>query len=382
MVVSTGYLGDGLTIGLWIGLLTPPQGQAGCANEVQGISELVLSSLQATSPTIVPVGRRRWCVAVAVVAFLTLAGGASSSAFSQSANSGDILTRTVEPGYSGNFPDPSILVANGRYYAYATQSGGDNIQLIDSTDLVHWKVEHDALPVLPEWASAGFTWAPSVAVDPSGGYEMFYAARDRSSGLQCIGRATAASPLGPFVDHSTQPFLCQTDLGGSIDPYVFSDDGLDYLVWKSDGATGQPQQIWSEQLDVDDDALVGSSSLLLSAISSWENGVVEGPAMLHSGTGLFLYFSGNRWSSSSYSIGVVGCDSPLGPCANTPTGQTLDPLGNVVGPGGPGFFTADDGETMMAYAAWVGTPGSPTGRRALFLATVEPTSTFPNLIEA
>jgi beta-xylosidase len=271
-------------------------------------------------------------------------------------------------------------VWGGRTYAYSTQSGGDNIQVIVSTDLLHWAGPLDALPVLPGWASPGYTWAPAVAADPSGGFEMFYAAEERSSGLECIGRATSASPEGPFVDRGRQPFVCQTSLGGSIDPYVFTDGGTDYLIWKSDGADGQPQQLWSEELGEGDRALVGSSALLLSATSSWEDGVVEGPAMLETAGGLFLYFSGNRWSTSSYAIGVVGCDSPVGPCVNAPTGQEVSTLSHLVGPGGPTFFTAADGQVMMAFAAWSGT-ASVDGRRQLYMDRVDTTGTLPTLIE-
>jgi hypothetical protein len=220
-----------------------------------------------------------------------------------------------------------------------------------------------------------------VAKDPIGGYEMFFAARDAHSDVQCIGLATSSTPLGPFVDRSDRPFLCQTSFGGSIDPYVFADDGSDYLVWKSDGANGQPQQLWSQQLNASDSGLVGSSSLLLSATSSWEDGVVEGPAMLRTGSELFLYFSGNRWSSAVYAIGVVGCDSPLGPCVNAPTGQAVSTAGHLVGPGGPTFFAAKDGQVMMAYVAWSSSDGPRNGPRQLYVDRVDTTGTSPTLIE-
>ncbi|MGD0880647.1 MAG: glycoside hydrolase family 43 protein [Acidimicrobiales bacterium] len=283
--------------------------------------------------------------------------------------------------YRGDFPDPSVLVVDGRYYAYATQSGGFHIQVITSTDLAKWSAPKEALPVLPVWSKPGDTWAPAVAPDPSGGFEMFYAARDAELGIQCIGRAVSRSPLGPFVDTSRQPFLCQVALGGSIDPYVMADGGTDYLVWKSDGANGAPQQVWSERLSDGDDALVGVPSLLLSASAPWENGVVEGPAMLPTANGLFLFFSGNRWSTSSYSIGVVGCDSPSGPCANGLSPQAVSTASGVSGPGGPSFFTADDGQELMAYAAWSGVPGSPSGKRELYLDAVDTSGSFPTLVE-
>jgi beta-xylosidase len=315
------------------------------------------------------------------VAALTVVAGAATAAASQPRSTPTPAPLTAGPVYTGDFPDPSVLVSGGRTYAYSTQSGGENIQVIVSTNLLDWTAPVDALPVLPPWASPGYTWAPAVAVDPSGGYQLFYAALARTSGLECIGRATSASPAGPFVDTGGQPFLCQTALGGSIDPSLFTDDGTDYLVWKSNGADGQPQQLWSQALNGRDDGLVGSSSLLLSATSSWENGVVEGPAMLQTAAGLFLYFSGNRWSTSAYAIGVVGCDSPLGPCVNAPTGQAVSTLSHLVGPGGPTFFTETDGQVMMAFAAWSGTADAPDGRRQLYMDRVDTTGTSPTLIE-
>ncbi len=289
--------------------------------------------------------------------------------------------QTAGPVYRGDFPDPSVLVVDGRYYAYSTQSGPFHIQVITSTDLANWSAPKEALPVLPSWSRSGYTWAPAVTPDPSGGFEMFYAARDKFLGIQCIGRAVSASPLGPFVDTSSQPFLCQEALGGSIDPYVSSDDGARYLIWKSDGANGAPQQVWSEQLVDGDEVLVGGPSLLLSATAPWEKGVVEGPAVLPAANGPFLFFSGNRWSTSSYSIGVVGCDSPLGPCANGLSPRAVSTASGVSGPGGPTFFTDDDGQELMAFAAWSGIPGSATGKRELYLDAVDTSGTFPTLVE-
>ncbi len=324
---------------------------------------------------------RWWFAVVGVVLVLSVGAEAATAAATQPGRAEPAAALVPGPVYAGDFPDPSILVADGRTFAYSTQSGGANIQMIVSTDLLHWTRPVDALPVLPEWAVAGYTWAPAVASDPSGGYEMFYAARDRASGLQCIGRATSSTPGGPFIDPSQQPFLCQSSLGGSIDPYVFADGGSDYLIWKSDGAGGRPQQLWSQQLDAANDAPVGTSSLLLSATSPWEDGVVEGPAMLQTTGGLFLYFSGNRWSTSSYAIGEVGCDSPLGPCVNAPTGQEVSTLSHLEGPGGPTFFTTASGQVMMAFAAWSGPVGSTEGQRQLYMDRVDTSGTSPTLIE-
>lgn len=51
-----------------------------------------------------------------------------------------------------------------------------------------------------------------------GRFVMMYTASDTSSGKQCIGRAESASPAGPFIDARPAPLVCQSTLGGSIDP--------------------------------------------------------------------------------------------------------------------------------------------------------------------
>lgn len=325
--------------------------------------------------------KTRWTIVPATLVLLGVCAATTAATTAQASAPRSANPDVFGPVYSGNFPDPSILVVGNTYYAYSTQSGGSNIPVMSSDDLVHWDTLGDALPTVPTWASSGFTWAPAVTTDPEVGYEMFFATHDVVSNTECIGRATSTSPTGPFVDTSTQPFLCQPSLGGSIDPYAFSYQGAEYLIWKSDGANGSPQRLWSQRLGADQDSLQGEPSLLLSATSSWEDGVVEGPAMLQTNQGLFLYFSGSSWSTSSYSIGVVGCDSPLGPCVSAPTGQAVSTLSHVVGPGGPTFFVAIDGQEMMAFAAWSGIPGTSTGRRRLYIDGVDTTGTVPTLIE-
>ncbi|HYH50952.1 MAG TPA: hypothetical protein VEG38_15505, partial [Acidimicrobiia bacterium] len=77
------------------------------------------------------------------------------------------------PAYDGDFPDPFVLVVGGRgggapgdgagrYFAYGTQTGDVNVQVMESTDLARWEHRGDALPELPGWAGAGWTWTPAV----------------------------------------------------------------------------------------------------------------------------------------------------------------------------------------------------------------------------
>jgi beta-xylosidase len=267
-----------------------------------------------------------------------------------------VSVSVVGPVYSGDAPDPSVLTVGHTYYAYTTNSGVNSVPVLASDDLVHWRLVGDAMPVAATWASTGFSWSPSVSTTPSGGYQLFYDAFDAANGDQCIGRATSTTPLGPFVDSSTTPFLCQESLGGSIDASVFQSRGADVLVWKSDHKAG----IWAQSLGTDDASLLGTAHLLLSPSASWEDGIVEGPALAEIGGALTLWFSAGQWSGSGYSIGMAMCSSPLGPCQADTVTQELSTGSSLTGPGGPTFFDAN-GRLMLAFAAW------DEGARALYL---------------
>ena len=47
--------------------------------------------------------------------------------------------------YPFDFPDPFVLRVGDVYFAYATNSVGGNIQIIESTDLLHWSALGNAL---------------------------------------------------------------------------------------------------------------------------------------------------------------------------------------------------------------------------------------------
>jgi RND superfamily putative drug exporter len=352
--------------------------------EIEAPADRPTAGPQASSPA-TPVadrngGRRglRWPLALGGLAVAVVVGVVATTQPSGAAVPHP--PARLHPVYRADFADPSVLVAGGRYYAYATQSDGKNIQMVSSRNLRTWDRPKDVLPKLPVWAVAGFTWAPAVARDPSGGYQLYFAARDGALGVECIGRALARTPVGPFSDPSRWPFLCQASLGGSIDPYVFHDGGRDYLIWKSDGENGSPQRIWAQVLDEGDTAVLGSALPLLSATTTWEHGVVEGPAMVRLGGILHLYFSANRWSSSSYSIGAVTCDSPLGPCAASQPHEALTTAGGMIGPGGPSFFVTPSGQNMVALAAWTGDPQCPLSRRSLFVMAASTNGSVPTLV--
>ncbi|BCX02993.1 MAG: endo-1,4-beta-xylanase [Candidatus Roseilinea sp.] len=282
----------------------------------------------------------------------------------------------TNPVYDDDFPDPFVLRVGGTYYAYATNVRSNNVPVLRSTDLATWDRLGDALPVLPKWArsGAGLTWAPSV-LPRRGRYVLYFTARDHASDRQCIGRAVADAPEGKFKDDSSQPFICQAQLGGSIDPSPFvDDDGSAWLLWKNDGnCCGLPVGLWIQRLSDDGLSLIGGPRELLRHDRAWEGPLIEGPSMLKHNGKYYLFYSANWYESADYAIGYAVADTIIGPYAKiTRDGPLFAKRGEVAGPGGQEFFTDLAGNLWMAYHAWKSRNVGYTnlGRRSLRLDRV------------
>lgn len=266
--------------------------------------------------------------------------------------------------YCHDFADPFVLRDGGSYYAYATNTGDDHIPVLTSGGLFGTAKRTDALPKLPAWSGPGFVWAPAVLARP-GGYVLYYATRNTSTGAQCLSYALGKKPGGPFVDSTAAPFVCPAG-GGAIDPNPFVDsNGRAYLLWKNyGGVTG----IVAQELSADGLNLVGPSRLLAPADQAWEAGIVEAPTMLVDGGRYYLFYSGNDWKTANYAISYAVCTSPLGPCTKPNGGPWLTSSPSAQGPGSPSVFTDDHGNTWLALHSWVkGKVGYPQGARSLFV---------------
>jgi beta-xylosidase len=278
------------------------------------------------------------------------------------------------PVYSGDFPDPCLIRVGDTYYAYATNAGGFNVQVMVSMNLTDWTHLGDALPTLPAWARPGYTWAPAVA-QVSGRFVLYYTVREPASGRQCISVAAATAPEGPFVDERDGPLVLQRDHGGSIDPTPFTDvDGSRYLVWKSDdNAIGGESSLWGQPLDATALTLVGSPTRLLGRDRNWERPLVEAPALVVDDRTYYLFYSGNWWESDNYAIGYATAPAPLGPYTKATLDEPWFGSGpSVSGPGGQDFCPGDEGRLWMAYHGWrpghVGYAGG--GARSLYIASI------------
>jgi hypothetical protein len=199
-------------------------------------------------------------------------------------------------------------------------------------------------------------WAPGVA-QIGGRFVAFYSARERLDRDRfCIAVATSSSAIGPFEDHTSAPFWCDTDPNGSIDPQPFVDtDGTPYLIWKSEGVPGStPTRLWSRQLDAAGTGWAAGSapSELLRTSQAWEGSVIENPSMVRWQDRLYLFYSGNEHRSASYATGYAECATPLGGCAKSATNPILASFGDRLGPGGPAAFVDLQGRLQLAYHWW------------------------------
>ena len=296
------------------------------------------------------------------------------------------------PLFAADFPDPFVLNEGNTYYAFSTNAGTKNIPVATSKNLADWQDLPDALPALPAWAAgnAGLTWAPSVLKRGST-FVLYYTARNTAAGFQCIGHAVSASPAGPYVDDSTEPFICQVTepsaLCGSIDasPFVAT-NGDAYIVWKSDenaAACSAPSRLWSQRLGVDGLSLLDAPVELLTRDRAWETPLIEGPSMIEAGGLYYLFYSANWWESEDYGVGYAICTTPHGPCTKkTVDGPLVSSAQGALGPGGQEFFKDGSGKLWMSYHAWsapiVGYSNG--GARSLRIDPVELTGGVPSLV--
>jgi putative cell wall-binding protein len=260
-------------------------------------------------------------------------------------------------------PDPTILRTDSAWYAYSTETFFTRLPVRSSVDLTSWGPTTDAMPTLASWVRPGRNWAPAV-VEAGGSYVAWYTAQEDASGRQCISRAVASSPSGPFVDERTSPALCQRSLGGSIDPDVFTDvDGSNWLLWKSDeNALGKSSRLWIAPLSADARTVTGSASVILGQSAAWESPTIEQPSIVRRGFTYFLFYSGGWWESSGYGVGYATSTSLRGPYTKQTTSEPW--LGTSPGASGPGAldtFAGPGGELWATYHAWPGAVGYGAG---------------------
>ncbi|MGS2619008.1 family 43 glycosylhydrolase [Micromonospora sp. LZ34] len=258
---------------------------------------------------------------------------------------------------ASDFPDPDVIKVGGTYYAYSTNNGHGNVPVATATSLTGpWTRRADALPTLGAWASGGLTWAPDVSPLADGRYLLYYTARSRAVGRQCLGAAVSGSPLGPFSAVGTGPLVCNGGEGGDIDASSFVDStGLRYLLYKDDGnAIGQPTSLWLQRVAADGVTLQGGRVELLRNDRPEEAGIVEAPVLTKVGSRYVLFYSLGGYGGDGYQTSYATATSLTGPYAKAYrsllTTATTD--GAVRGPGGADVIREAGGDHLV-FHGWI-----------------------------
>jgi len=291
-----------------------------------------------------------------------------------------VLTHPTTPAFAPSWastakqedaPDPDVVRFGSTYYAYTTGTvWANSIGILRSSSpntgyqtITGTSFGSSAFPASQSvpWQVKATQHAPGVFQPSPGHYVMYYDAQTISGhgGRYCLSVATASSPAGPFIDHSTSPWLCRDADCGAIDPSPLVADGHNWLYFKTYDdacASTQPAQIFVVELSADGLSQVTAPTPVLSQqhlTSAFET--VENPQMVHADGGFMLVFSRGQWNSSSYRVGYALCASEIGPCNEA--GQLLASYGRVLGPGGATVFFDSNGGSWLAYQGWNGTLG-------------------------
>jgi beta-xylosidase len=263
------------------------------------------------------------------------------------------------PVLDHDVPDPSVLVTDHGYIAFASGSGGFNVQVTQSKDLAHWREPREGLTQLPPWVAVQTpqVWGPHVVAN-AGRYVMVYSARDAETSRHCIGAAIADEPNGPYAPQAS-PLLCDPAQGGVIDPFIAVAGSTARLLWKNDGnCCGLASAIWSQPIEVRALRLVGRPTQLLGIDQSWERSAdagqttIEAPSMVTISGRVFLFYAANGYETANYAEGYAVCASVDGACSKPRSTPLLASAGRAAGPGGGEAFRDRSGRWLFAYHAW------------------------------
>lgn len=242
--------------------------------------------------------------------------------------------------------DPFIMLWQGKYYAYGTNSG-DGIVGYVSDDLLTWSIPADVpnglvLKKADVWSDRWF-WAPEV-YHVNGNFFMYYTADEHI----CVAKSD--SPLGPFTQEIQKPMI---EGEKCIDNSLFiDDDGKPYLFFDrfNDGLN-----IWLAELE--DNLLNLKPETMHKCINvskPWEEvwpRVNEGPFVIKHNSIYYMTYSANSYESQFYGIGVATATNIKGPWTKYENNPILQKPGNLVGVGHSAMFTDKDGKLRIVFHA-------------------------------
>lgn len=271
-----------------------------------------------------------------------------------------------------NLADPYVLLDDGTYYLYGTQSPHRGFRVYQSTDLVTWtggefcfvKGDHG-------WGKTDF-WAPEVYRKGATFY-MFFTAKNPEAGIRNICIATASSPLGPFIEKKA-PLLPH---GSFIDSHLYEDEKSGTIYCYATVEDRTPNELVCGTLKPSLLEWETSPTAVLGVSQKWENRWVEGPYIVQHGQHYYLMYSGNAYWEPGYGVGYATATSPMGPWEKSPDNPILRMNDQVHGPGHHGVTIAPDGKTPVMLYHRHRAPGDRHRVLAMDLLQFEATTSGP-----
>jgi beta-xylosidase len=240
--------------------------------------------------------------------------------------------------------DPFVLLHNGIYYLYSTNSP-DGFRVFTSTDMAVWEDRGYCLRAEDVMGDKWF-WAPEV-LERDGLFYMVYVANEH------LGVAVADSPLGPFVQKEKRWLNDINEIDGH---FFVDDDGAVYFYFvRFDNGN----VIWCAKMN--DDLLSydkSTAKFLLRSEDEWETrdcSVVEGPFVLKHKGKYYLTYSCNDYQSQDYAVGVAVADNVMGPYKRHPENPILHRHAGYVGTGHHTLTPTPRGLYMVYHAHYSGT---------------------------
>ena len=242
----------------------------------------------------------------------------------------NFISNPIIPGY---FADPTIIVANNKFYLYATIDpwGGDSLAFFVSTDLKNWERKPLNWPTKAQCASKtandSKVWAPSVIKGNDGKFHMFV-----SVGSEVYAGVSDA-PEGPWknVKAGDGPFITtQKSINvHTIDAEVFLDDnGKAYLYWGS-GWNWKDGHCFVAELNEQMDTFISTPKDITPP------GYFEAPYMIKRKGTYYLMYSDGKCTDSTYKVRYSTANNPIGPWTQGKNSPVLssNTAKNIIGPG-------------------------------------------------
>lgn len=261
----------------------------------------------------------------------------------------------VVPGYRNPVfreflvADPTVIRGDdGDFYLYATEAGRNNIPILRSSDLVHWKKVGEVFtpenhPHITDKAGANL-WAPDI--NRIGDRYVLYYSQPGENNKHAIGVASAPSLTGPFTDHGKLIDSNEIGVDISIDQFYIEEEGHKYLFW------GSFRGIWAIELSDDGLSLKPGAEKRKIAGDQYEG------TYIHKHGGYYYLFVSTGDFMKDYHVVVGRSKSLMGPYVDREGRDMLDVrhelvVGNGNGFVAPGhnaeFITDDEGHDWMLY---------------------------------